>query len=89
MDYTVNSSAKNAPHRKLIDIPADIFGTLSIKAAAMGMNLKKYIEQLLVMDANEMDDEELYRLMCRTQPDGHEMLSPSEQEDFERRHGLC
>jgi predicted HicB family RNase H-like nuclease len=36
----------------LIDIPEDVFRTLSIKAAAMGINLKKYIEQLLVEKAN-------------------------------------
>ena len=37
--------------KKLIDIPEDVFRALSIKAAAQGTNLKRYIELMLIRDA--------------------------------------
>ena len=70
-------------HRKLIDIPDDVFKTLSMKAALVGMNLKKFIESLLVAEAEEMDDAEVYRYLVSTRPDGLEILEGKEKEDFE------
>ena len=65
MDATIKNTK-----RKVIDIPDDIFRYLSIKAAAKGMNLKKYIEGLLVKDVESMienmDDNEAYRLLSKT-----------------------
>ena len=55
---TISTSSSQPSHRKLIDIPEDVFRALSIKATAMGLNLKKYIEQLLMDEANEMEDAE-------------------------------
>lgn len=75
-------------HRKLIDIPEDVFSTLNIKAAAMGTSLKKLIEDILIREANDMDDAEVYRYLASTRPDGKVMLSDAEQDDFERRMGL-
>lgn len=63
-------TAKEPSRRKLIDIPDSVFRTLSVKAAAMGLNLKNYIEQLLVDDANEVDDAEVYRYLSETRPQG-------------------
>lgn len=74
--------------RKLIDIPEDIFKTLSIKAASTGMSLKKYIEALVIKDAEDFIDSELYKWLCETRPEGREMLSPEEQEVFEKKYGL-
>ena len=45
-------------HRKLIDIPENVFQALNIKAAAMGTNLKNYIEELLIREIEDMDDAE-------------------------------
>ncbi|MDE6192899.1 MAG: hypothetical protein K2M83_02795 [Muribaculaceae bacterium] len=70
--------------RKLIDIPEDVFETLNLKAAAMGTNLKKYIEDLLIRESEDMDDAELYRYLVATRPEGKIMLSESEKDDFER-----
>lgn len=75
-------------HRKLIDIPEDAFRALSIQAAAMGTNLKKLIEDILVREAEEMNDAEVYRYLSATRPKGKEMLSDSEQEEFERKMGI-
>lgn len=85
---TVSTANNSQLHRKLIDIPEDVFSILNMKAAAMGMNLKKYIEQLLIDEANDMDDAELYRYLVLTRPEGKMMLDAEEQEDFERRHGI-
>ena len=74
--------------RKLIDIPEDVFETLNLKAAAMGTNLKKYIEDLLIRESEDMDDAELYRYLVATRPEGKIMLSESEQDDFERELGI-
>ncbi|MDE5846100.1 MAG: hypothetical protein K2H71_01980 [Muribaculaceae bacterium] len=74
--------------RKLIDIPEDVFETLNLKAAAMGTNLKKYIEDLLIRESEDMDDAELYRYLVATRPEGKIMLSESEKDDFERELGI-
>lgn len=72
--------------RKLIDIPENVFQALSIKAAAMGTNLKKYIEELLVQEAEEMDDAEVYKYLAATRPEGKIMLNEQEKDDFMRKH---
>lgn len=76
--------SKMPSRRKLIDIPDDVFRTLTVKAATMGLNLKNYIEQLLVREANEMDDADIYRYLVSTRPDGKVMLDAREKEDFEK-----
>lgn len=72
---TASTTSRQTSHRKLIDIPEDVFRALTVKAAAMGINLKKYIEQLLVEEANEMEDAELYRYLVSTRPQGQVMAS--------------
>lgn len=85
---TATISQSQPSHRKLIDIPEDVFRALNIKAAALGINLKKYIEQLLVEEANEMDDAEIYRYLVATRPEGKVMVNEQEKDDFMRRHGI-
>lgn len=85
---TTSAPSLQSSHRKLIDIPEDVFRALTIKAAAMGINLKKYIEQLLVEEACEMEDAELYRYLAAQRPEGKVKISDSEKEDFMRRHGI-
>lgn len=80
--------AKINTRRKLIDIPEDVFQTLNLKAAAMGTNLKKFIEDLLIRESEDMDDAELYKYLVATRPEGKVMLSDSEQEEFEREMGI-
>jgi hypothetical protein len=74
--------------RKVIDIPEDIFRYLSIKAAASGTNLKRYIEELLVKDVEDMDDSETYVYLSKIRPEGYIMLSEEEQKAFEKKYGL-
>lgn len=57
----------------IFDIPEDVFHTLNLKAAALGINLKKYIEQHFVEEANEMDDAEIFRYLVATRPEGQVM----------------
>ena len=79
---------KQQVHRKLIDIPDEVFKTLNLKAAAMGTNLKKLIEDIISQEASDMEDAEVYRYLVSTRPEGKEMLSSQEQDDFEKRMGI-
>ncbi|GFI07471.1 hypothetical protein [Paramuribaculum intestinale] len=85
---TVSVSQSKSSHRKLIDIPEDVFTALSLKATSMGMNLKKYIEHLLIQEAEEMDDAEVYKYLVSTRPEGKVMLNEQEKDDFMRKHKL-
>ncbi len=72
-----------------IDIPNDIFTYLSVKAKASGINLKKYIEDLLVKDVEEdLDDERVYRMMAEKHPEGLTPASDEEQEEFRKWLGI-
>lgn len=82
------ASTANLSHRKLIDIPQDTFSALTIKAAAMGTSLKRLIEDILVREANDMADAEVYKYLVATRPEGKTMLSESEQDYFERKMGI-
>ena len=84
---TLVSTGETA-HRKLIDIPENVFRTLSVKAAAMGTSLKKLIEEILIREAEEMDDAEVYKYLVASRPEGKVMLSEKEQDEFERKMGL-
>lgn len=81
-------TTSNISRRKLIDIPENVFNTLNIKAAAMGTNLKNLIEDILIKEAEDMEDAEVYKYLASTRPEGKVMLSASEQEDFERKMGI-
>jgi len=83
MTMNTASTTRMTTHRKLIDIPENVFQALSIKAAAMGTNLKKYIEELLVREMEDMEDAEIYKYLAATRPEGKVMLSKDEQADFE------
>jgi len=74
--------------RKNIDIPTHTFRNLSIRAASEGRSLKSFIENLLVMEANAMSDEELYHLLIKNKPQGNVYLNETEQNDFENWLGI-
>ncbi|MDR2146316.1 MAG: hypothetical protein LBE91_07655, partial [Tannerella sp.] len=54
-----------------------------IRAASEGKSLKSFIENLLVMEANAMSDEELYHLLVKNKPQGDVYLNDTEQREFE------
>ena len=74
--------------RKVIDIPEDVFRRLSIKAAAQGTNLKRYIEGLLAKDVEDavanMADSEAYRWLSTHDPDGLVPAGKEEQDEFRK-----
>ena len=74
--------------RKNIDIREDVFHYLSIKAAASGTNLKKYIETLLEKDVEDMDEAATYQYLCNTRPGGAVALNDEETCDFENWLGV-
>ena len=74
--------------RKNIDLSEEAFRNLSIKAAAEGTNLKKYIEQILESEARVMSDQELYRHLVDTTPEGKTYLDKGEKADFENWLGI-
>jgi hypothetical protein len=69
--------------RKNIDIPIDTFRSLSIKAAADGKSLKAFIEYLLIREANAVNEEELYKYLLDTKPEGNVYLDETAQKEFE------
>jgi len=82
------STAVIEKKRKNIDIPIDTFRNLSIRAVSEGRSLKSYIEHLLVMEANAMSDEELYRILVKNKPQGNVYLNETEQNEFENWLGI-
>ena len=76
--------SKVSAKRKLIDIPDDTFRKLSIMAAAEGNSLKAFIENLLITEASFVNDEEIYRELLQSEPDGKIMASVEEQDAFEK-----
>ena len=74
--------------RKNIDIPIDTFRNLSIRAASEGRSLKSFIENLLVMEANSLNDEELYGYLVKSKPQGNVYLNETEQNEFENWLGI-
>lgn len=79
----MGTTARIATRRKLIDIPEDVFQSLNLKAAAMGTNLKKFIEDLLIRESEDMEDAEVYKYLVSTRPEGKVMLTAEEKKDFE------
>ncbi len=79
----METSVKTPTRRKLIDIPENVFQTLNLKATAMGTNLKKYIEDLLIRESEDMEDAEVYKYLVATRPEGKAMLNAEEKKDFE------
>lgn len=76
------------PKRKVIDLSADTFRSLSVMAAKQGTNLKKLIEGLLDNAAEEFDDSEAYAWLIQNFPEGKVMVSPEEKAEFEAWLGI-
>jgi hypothetical protein len=74
--------------RKNIDIPIDTFRNLSVRAVSEGRSLKSFIENLLVQEANTLNDEELYRYLVKNKPQGNVYLNEIEQNEFENWLGI-
>lgn len=85
MDTTV---INNSLRKKTIEIPDYILRDLAVKAKTKGVSLKKYIEHILINDAEDIDDEKTYAYLSQTRPEGHTMLNDEEQAAFEKRYGL-
>ena len=74
--------------RKNIDIPMNTFRNLSFRAVSEGKSLKSYIENILIMEANAVSDEELYRFLTTNKPQGDVYLNKTEQNEFENWLGI-
>jgi macrodomain Ter protein organizer (MatP/YcbG family) len=74
--------------KKIIDLDEQTFKVLSIKAAATGINLKKFIENLLDHEAESYNDSTLYAYLSESRPEGKVMLDPQEKQEFEEWLGL-
>ncbi len=82
-------SATESPSkkRKIIDLPEDVFRSLSVMAAAEGKNLKSFIESVLVNEARMLNEESVYRELLKN-PETQEIVSPKEKEEFESWLGV-
>lgn len=69
--------------KKLIELPEETLRKLSILAVSEGKSLKAFIENLLIAEAKTMSDEDLYKHLIQTRPEGKEYISGKEKEDFE------
>ncbi|MCW3804330.1 hypothetical protein [Plebeiibacterium marinum] len=74
--------------RKLIDIDENTFKVLSIKAAEKGTNLKDLIEKSLDRLAEDIEESELYVHLVKIVPEGKQIVSSQEKEDFENWLGV-
>lgn len=68
--------------KKLIELPNDTCRRLAVRAAFMGTSVKRLIENLVITSVDTSDDEALYAYLCKTCPDGNEVLSDSEQAEL-------
>lgn len=74
--------------KKLIELPEDTLKKLSIMAVSEGKSLKSFIENLLISEAKTMSDEDLYKRLMQTDPEGQENISGQEKDDFENILGV-
>ena len=74
--------------RKIINIKEDTFKALSVMAVQHGTNLKSFIESILDRVADEYDDKLLYEYLSKTDPEGKQPLTASEQQAFENWLGV-
>ncbi|GHV36420.1 hypothetical protein FACS1894178_7620 [Bacteroidia bacterium] len=70
--------------RKLVDIPVPTLKNLSIRAVSEGISLKKYIENILIMESQTMTDEEMYALLSQTKKEGKVYLDRASKKNFEK-----
>lgn len=68
--------------KKLIELPNDVCRRLSIHAASMGTSVKKLIENMVIETVSEYDEDKIYEWLCRTQPEGAEMISEDRQDEL-------
>lgn len=69
--------------RKTIELSPSTLSSLSNIASGRGTSVKRLIERSLEEMAEDYDDAVTFEYLCRTQPEGMEMLSEEEQEAFE------
>jgi uncharacterized protein YicC (UPF0701 family) len=74
--------------RKIIDLNADTFKILSVKAAEEGTNLKALIEKSLDELAENIQDSQLYSYLLKNYPEGKDTINNLEKEEFENWLGL-
>lgn len=74
--------------RKIIDLKEDTFKILSIKAAEEGTNLKAMIEESLDELAENIRDSQLYSYLVKNYPEGKDIISSREKDEFESWLGL-
>ena len=74
--------------RKIIDLDENTFRILSIKAAEEGTNLKALIEKSLDELAENLQDSQIYSYLLKNYPEGKEIVSRLEKEEFESWLGL-
>lgn len=68
--------------KKLIDLPNDVCHRLAIKAAAMGTSVKRLIESIVIDSIEDIDDDAIFAYLCKTRPEGNELMSDEEQENL-------
>lgn len=78
----------NPLRKKTIELPENILRDLTIKARAKGMSLKKYVENILRHDAEDIDDSKVYARLTKEDPDGLISAAPEEQEAFKKWLGI-
>lgn len=73
---------KTEKTKKLIDLPNDVCHSLAIRAAAMGTSVKRLIESIVIDSIEDSDDDTIFAYLCRTRPEGNELMTDDEQENL-------
>ena len=77
--------------RKLIDVQEDTLRVLSVKAAMEGTNVKNLIEQMIMNEAEKIEEAiefKLYTSLLQSDPEGKVYLDKAETLTFEKRIGV-
>ena len=83
----MEATRKRIKRRKTIELSPATLHSLSGIASGRKTTVKRLIEKSLEEMAEDYDDILTFEHLCRTQPDGLEMVSEEEQATFEKKYG--
>lgn len=84
----METTTRQSKRRRSIDLSPHTLSILSTAASKRGATTKRFMEKSLVELAEAYDDAATYARLCETEPEGLEMASEEEQEQFRKWLGL-
>ena len=84
----METTTRTPKRRKTIELSPATLHSLSGIASGRGTTVKRLIEKSLEEMAEDYDDVITFEHLCKTHPEGLEMVSEEEQAAFEKKYGL-